>query len=936
MSIELIAPARAFVGRERELRLLTGLARSGRTGGAAAVVYGEAGIGKTTLLRRVAEQEAGNRVLWAQGSEAEVGLPYATLADLMMPLRTQFAQLPEVQREALEISLALRGGPPVGPLAVCAAALGVLAAAGEQQPLLVLIDDFHWVDPASQQVLLFVARRLDSAPVVLLCAVCDQPPRAEEPLALPGVHLRGLDPVQSRELVAAHGIEVCDHVLDRLVRRSGGNPLALLESLAQMPVESRCRAGRADVTLGASLHRAWSRALAGFPEATRTALYVLAACRSDTACRIEPVLQALGCSLADLALPEDSGLVQVRDGVLELVHPLLRSAVAARTPLGVRVRVHRAFADHCEGPRRAWHLASAATGPDEPVAQELVGAADVARDRGAYRAAARALGRAATLTPDPEVRAERLLAAATDAHAAGQAELVHACCEQALALRPGPQLTAEIELVRGRALRWLGHPARAADELLRAAEAVPPPDRRRAAALYVEAALPALLANRIPLMLDAARRAEQLSTATGTVGLPALAVAAAAHVLAGRGAEGRERLAAAQPLVAGADPERDVEHLVLLARVRTWVEDREGARQALDAIVDHARRGASWALADALTARAELGWWSGQWAAAEADVTEALRWADELGQVGAVALAVIVHARLDACRGDLAACRLRLSRVVGDSGPYGIGATAVHRPAVLGLAALGVGELTEAVELLELAWNAAVTGSLAAPTAVPFAGDLVEAHIRAGNTARAAEALSWLDELSTDGGPAFPAAVAARCRGLLAADAGTAEWHFAEATRRHRRQVEPFELARSQLCAGEALRRLRRPAAARPLLREAVNTFDTLGARPWADRAACELAATGQHRAPRPEAEPGNLDALTPQELQIARVVADGLNNVEAGAVLYLSRKTVEAHLTRVYRKLGLRSRTDLARVLGSGRGEPVALRGDHDRMVEA
>ena len=177
--------------------------------------------------------------------------------------------------------------------------------------------------------------------------------------------------------------------------------------------------------------------------------------------------------------------------------------------------------------------------------------------------------------------------------------------------------------------------------------------------------------------------------------------------------------------------------------------------------------------------------------------------------------------------------------------------------------------------------------------------------------------------MSTDGGPAFPAAVAARCRGLLAADAGTAEWHFAEATRRHQRQVEPFELARSQLCAGEALRRLRRPAAARPLLRQAVNTFDTLGARPWADRAACELAATGQHRAPRPEAEPG-LDLLTPQELHIARVVADGLNNVEAGAVLYLSRKTVEAHLTRVYRKLGLRSRTTWPGCWGRGRPDPV------------
>ena len=293
---------------------------------------------------------------------------------------------------------------------------------------------------------------------------------------------------------------------------------------------------------------------------------------------------------------------------------------------------------------------------------------------------------------------------------------------------------------------------------------------------------------------------------------------------------------------------------------------------------------------------------------------EAARWGEELGQIGATALAVAVRARLDASRGDLAACHARMAEITRRAAPYGLGSIAVARPAVLGLAALGTGELAQAVEELELAHTAATACGLAAPTAVPFMGDLAEAHVRIGDAARTVELLAWLDA-AAKGGLAYPALAAARCRGLLADDPDLARCHFGKALQLHRLLPAPFELARTRLCEGEALRRLRRPAAARPLLRAALAAFDALGARPWAARATAELAATGQHRIPRPPAT-AVLDTLTPQERQIARAVAEGLNNVEAAAALYLSRKTVEAHLTRVYRKLGLRSRTDLARVL--------------------
>lgn len=922
MDGELTGPTPALVGRERELRLLAGLAASASGGGGGVVLAGEPGIGRTSLLRRVAHEWTGGRTVWVRGSEAETGLPYAGLADLLVPLQPYFEQLPDVQREALETSLALRSGPPVGPLAVCAAALGVLSAAGAESPVLLLVDDLQWVDPASQQVLLFVARRLGAERVLMVCAVCDRPSPPELPPDLPVLRVGGLEVAACRALVAARGIDVCEHVLDRLVRRCGGNPTVLLESLATRPAGARCHVGPADVTLGANLHRAWNRVLAALPEPTRVALYVLAAGQQEAPAALEPVLAGLGRSLADLAPAEQADLISVREGVPGLAHPLLRSAVAAGTPLGVRVAVHRALAEHVRGPDRAWHLAAAATGPDEPVAGQLAAAAAAARGRGAHRTSALVLGQAAALTPDPAVRAQRLLAAATDALAAGQAELAHTRCEQAAALRPGPEPSAGIAIVTGRALTWMGHPARAAEALARAAAAAAP---AQAAALHAEVAWPALLANRIPLLLGSAGSAARLAAedADGEAAIAVLAASSAAQALSGRPAAARERLAAATLLDAADSPgpTGHGDHLVLLARTRIWVEDRAGALTALDSAVDQARRHCPYALAGALTARCEVGWWSGQWAAATADGVEALRWAEELGQVAGVALATVALARLDASRGDTAACGQRLSGLIGDTGPYGIGCTAVHRPAVLGLAALGAGDPGEAAELLEAAWDAAVEGGLtAAAGAVPFAADLLEAHLRAGHGGRVAQLLAWLDE-QADSGLGFPAAVAARCRGLLAADAESAARHFADAVRWHRRVHEPFELARTLLCEGEALRRLRRPAAARPVLRAALHTFDALGARPWADRAASELAASGQHRSPRPAAGGPDLDALTPQEMQIARVVADGLNNVEAGALLYLSRKTVEAHLTRVYRKLGLRSRTDLARVLGSTPG---------------
>lgn len=912
------APRHPFVGRERERRLLGGLVGGTPTGGGTAVIRGEAGIGKTALLKEIAAASPVH-VLWVRGVESEAVLPFAAVSDLLVPLRGVFDHLPQVQREALEVSLALSSGTAVSPLAVCAAALGVLAAAGEQQPLLVLIDDFQWVDPSSQQVLLFVARRLSSERVIMLLTVRDQPGDETAELTLPTLHLAGLSVQECHALIATLRVEVSSGVLEKIVEQTGGNPLAVIETVRAAPPEGLrgCGADFAGPSLGPSLQRIWSDVIDDLPEPTRVALFVLAASQSSTQGGLGPVLEGLGVSLADLVPAERNGLLRVSPHAVELRHPLLRPVILECTPLSTRLVAYQALAQHAEGDLRAWYLAASVTGPDDTVADSLVVAAVAARERSGYHTSARTWGRAAELTIEPHRRAERLLAAANDAQLAGELDLARAWCEDALALRADPCFAADVELVRGRSHTWLGNPLRAVDDFVRAGEAVLDRDSQRAARLYAEAVLPCAMAGRVSDSLALARRGEAAEVSGGARSLLSVTTTAVSLVLAGHTTEARHHLTLGEQLAKTADPLWDLQNITLLGQSRVWLEEHHIARTLFGGVIDVARRASTPSvLALALGGRGELDWWTGRWAAAYADVTEALHWAEELGQVISVSYALSALGRLDAARGEVALCRQRQDQALHHIGPYGIDSMGVHISSVLGFAALGASELDTAVQHLDQAWGVAQDTGLGATNVVPFAGDLVEAHIRAGNTGRACEALAWLDERVTATGLVYPAAAAARCRGLLADNLDLATRHFAEAIALHQRCPMPFEHARTLLCEAETLRRLRRPAAARPLLRQALTVFDGLGARPWAARAEIELAATGARPTPgRDNGRPG-LDVLTPQEFQIARTVAEGLNNSETAAALFISRKTVEAHLTRVYRKLGVRSRTELARLL--------------------
>lgn len=914
-----------LVGRESERRALLALIDSVDSAGSAAMVIGEAGMGKTALLTQLAASAAartGTKVIWLRGEESEAVLAFAALADLLLPLQGHFTRLPEGQRLALEACLALSVVAPRGPLAVCVGALGVLAAAAEQTPLVILVDDFQWIDPESRKILQFIARRVPAEPIVMIIAIRDEPGAPVVTAGLPEVRLSGLGYDDCAELARQRRIAVAPDKLRSLVQRSGGNPLVVLENLASAADPASFPRDE-QLVLHSSVARVWHQVLMQLPAATRRALFVMAASHAADPADLSAVLDEVGLSLESLGPAERRGLVRMTEDGVRLCHPLLRSVVVEHTHMADRIQVYKALARASAGSLRAWYQAAAATGPDEAAAEALVMAAEDARRRGGYGGAARAWRRAAELSTTGHHRVIRLLNAASDAFLAGDPRSAVTWCEEALCHCRDPVLTADIKLTLGRARTWMGDPHRSHDDLVQAAVMIQPLDTARAANLLAEATLPAAIAGQVQLMLEVATKAESLwqSTGTllgsGTIPPPALAMVAESFALAGMLDRADLFLSLAEKSLSLADPAGEQQSSAYLGQSLIAMERYGQAGGHLNAVIDTARqKGAPAVLAIALAGRSDLGWWNGHWAAAYADATESLQWAEEMGVAAAMGYSLVLLARIDAARGDQHRCAVRTERARREVEMRGVGCLAVYNAAALGLSALGGGDVTAAVDHLERAWEAARAGGLDNPNVVPFGGDLAEALARAGDIARASEILTWLERSAAATGLRYPAMAAARGRAVIAEDpAAAGEW-FGRALSACEDPPVPFEQARTLLCQGESLRRARQPTAARKPLRQALVIFRSLGAQPWITRAATELGAAGVRGPGERAVEGSRLDALTPQELQTARAVGRGLNNVEAAAALFVSPKTVEAHLTRAYRKLGVRSRTELARVL--------------------
>jgi DNA-binding CsgD family transcriptional regulator len=580
---------------------------------------------------------------------------------------------------------------------------------------------------------------------------------------------------------------------------------------------------------------------------------------------------------------------------------MLGEVLAQVTPLGARVRTYRMLADLAGTELRPWYLSLAATGPDEQVATALEEAADQIRRRRGRSAALRLARRSAELSNDSAARARRLVAAATDALTVGDTTPALRWCREAAAL--GEQAsTVPAVLVLGRALAAAGRLDEAYDTLLRAATD-PATEPGARAALRAEATVPAVLAG------DVDRAGRAAPALTGTTSPRARALVGCVRILQGD-------IGRFPDPAAGEPGPVDAETAAHLCRGLLWAERFDQARPVVNRAVDDARRdGAAPDLALSLAVRAELETWTGHWATASADAEEAVSWAEELGMPPLLGHALAVLSRLDALRGDHRACAEHVERARREAGPSVLGWLGAQLAAAEGLSALGRGEPEAAIEHLEATHAAAQRYGLGNPVALPIGADLAEAYLRCGRLDRAAGVGEWLAARATASGLAWPATAAARCAGLAARTEEAAHAAFARAHGSPALAVLPFERGRTLLAEGEVLRRLRRPLAARTPLRAAEALFEALGAVDWARRCRSELAAAGA-REPAAVADVRIVDSLTPQELQIARLVAAGHNNVEAAAALFVSRKTVEAHLTRVYRKLTVRSRTDLARVL--------------------
>ncbi|PRY50067.1 regulatory LuxR family protein [Geodermatophilus tzadiensis] len=901
-----------LVGRTAELdrvaRLLDG-ARAGHPG--LLLVEGDAGVGKTAVLRAAA-RAGGFRQVTACGVESEAALPHAALGELLGPLRPLLGEVPPGQAAAL--AAALGWGPadvPGDRHLVAAGTLSLLAAAAVPAPLLVVVDDLQWVDPQSAGAVLFAARRVHVDRIAVLLA---RRPGPDPPAGADVLRLADLDAGAVEELLAG---TVAGPVARRLGARLGGNPLALLEVAGSLTPGQR--AGReplpAHLPAGPALTAALEPDVAALPPGARQAVLLLAAAYDGRAGAVAAALTRAGTD-ADAALDaaEDRGVVVRSGDALQFRHPLLRSLVWSRATPADRRRAHRLLAETArtgDDVARTWHRALAATGPDEALAGQLAALAGRARGRRGFAASSAALERAAALTGDAARAAGLLAAAVGDAAVGGDAARARSLAEQVLRAEAPAAARAEVLHVLGRVEQDTGSVPAARDLLQAAAELA---TGRTAAWVLTDLAVVQHRLGDVAGLQATARRAASATDDTDPL-QRALAAWVAGAAAAHRGGPDRGEPQLRQALhTMEADPEAraDPRLLPLVTLAVGWLPDGPAAVPVVERRLRETRDlGALGVLVAvlAMTAhgRAHL---LGDHAGAFADAGESVELAGQLGYVADAAPALELLAWEYAARGrhDEAAAHLDRARdLVVRAGTAGV---AAHLALTAAFCALCRGDPAGAARLLEerLAADGGV-GALGEPLGV--APLLVEAWVGLG---RQAEAAALAEEYARVAGSApATAALAHRCRALACPDDRAATVLFEHALAAHPRAPDRFEEPHTRLLFGERLRRSGQRTRAREELAAAADAFAAVDLAHWARRAEDELAATGRTARPR---RPLPEEPLTPQETRIAVLAARGASNREIAAELFLSPKTVEHHLGSVYRKRGLRSRVQLARLL--------------------
>lgn len=876
------------------------------------VVRGEPGAGKSALLRHAASQASGMTVLRAGGVEAELELPFAAVHALVRPVLSHVEALPPPQATALRTAMGLETGEHDRFL-VSVGLLSLLAEVAEHKPLLVLIDDAHWLDRASADALVFTARRLQAEPIGMLFAVREGETRRFGSDGLPELRLRGLDADPATALLLERLPEDAPpHIRRRLVELTGGNPLALLELPAALSSQQlRGHAPLPDpLPVSHEVERAFLYRVRTLPAASRMLLLLAAA---DDLGQVDVILRAaaaLGLRSAALADAEAAGLVAVESGGLRFRHPLVRSAIYKAASGEQRRAVHSALADalHSEADvdRRAWHRALATLGRDREAADLLERSAKRARERSGYAIAATALERAADLTPDRHDAARRLIAAADAAWNAGQSQRVGALLDRAAPLADDAATSADIQLLQGQRERSDGTMGRAYDILASGAERIASTDARRAVAMLTGAGLAAWGRNDRIRLQHAADRIGALGFDEATpAGLAAQLVRAFASIVRGDAASAVPPIARA---VTAAEHAGQPYALAMAGAAASFVGDDTGSLRLFGRAVAAARaQGAVAVLVNMLAAYATVEAWAGRVRSAMAHATEGLALAEQTAHRTYLSIYQAALAWMHAEAGDTDECGRLATAAVRAGMEVEFSPTIAMATWAMGLNALGSGRPDEAhAQLAELVRGDSLTSH---PTiAVAATGDVVEAAVETGNMTTAHDAVEALARFANDTSARWALAVAARCRGLIA-DTGDVDGHFTEALAHHAHATRPFEHARTLLSYGAWLRRQRRRMDARQHLRAALQIFERLGSSNWERRASAELRASGE-TVRRPE--PGHVRRLTPQELQIVQIVRTGATNKQIAAQLYLSPRTIDYHLRKVFAKLGLSSRAEL------------------------
>ena len=904
----------SLVGREAELRTLGDLVDGTRDRGAALVLRGEPGIGKSVLLH-VAKERAQARamlVLSTTGTQMEAHLPFAGLHQLLRPILAGADRLPGPQRDALLGAFGMTQAPSPDMFLVALATLELLTDTAPSTPVFLAVEDAQWLDRASAEVLAFVARRLEADPIVMVLALRDGCDSALDDAGLPELPLTGLEPATAAALLDAHAPELAAPLRARILDEAEGNPLALVELPVAVQAEQRNDTDLwpSGLPLTARLEKAFAARQTEFPAATRTVLLVGAA---NDGGLVADVLQGASIvdgaehSIEDFAPAVAAGLLDVRSHQLRCRHPLVRSAIYQAATAAERRAAHRAlsevFADQPD--RRVWHLAAATTSPDEMVARELKEAAQRAQQRGGTVLAVSALERAAQLTPDGAARARRLLRAAELAFELGRRETVLHLVTQAEPLPLGVPERTQITWLRELFDDGLPGSTVGVHALVDVAEAVAGTDADLALKLLGGAGLRCWWAD---LGDDVRRRvvgvAERVPVGNDDPRLLSVLAAAAPF---GRGALALAALRLASR-DAGCDP--GAARLYGLAAVAAG--DPELAAPFVSLAVDGLRaQGRMGLLAQALVQRAWTELQRCNLRLAQADAEEAVRLGLETSQPFLATRSQTAQAIVAALRGDENAAEAFAAEAEAASLPTRASALLSDVQLSRGLTALGGGRPDEAYAHLRRMFDPGDPVHHYAKT--PWAiGDLAEAAVLSGQAKEARPLLEQLERSDEARSPSPRLQVALEyARPLLAGD-DSAERLYSAALRTDLSRW-PFYRARLLLAYGSWLRRQRQVTESRGPLRAARDAFDALGTVPWAERARQELRAAGEG-SDRPSADAW--DQLTPQELQIAEMAADGLSNREIGQRLYLSHRTVGSHLYRIFPKLGITSRHELRRHL--------------------